>query len=94
MDAYLDLLHDDLTVILHKSGVSYDGEAWVPMLTGIMANEKFIQESSRCVYENDDVLVQHSFMSSPDGTQEAVMQVAMIKDGKITRLETSATSLD
>jgi hypothetical protein len=33
-------------------------------------------------------------MSSPDGTQEAVMKVAMIKDGKITRLETSATSLD
>tara|TARA_Y200000002_G_scaffold300603_1_gene255633 strand:- start:1354 stop:1548 length:195 start_codon:yes stop_codon:yes gene_type:complete len=64
------------------------------MVTGIIANEKFIQESSRCVYENDYVLVQHSFMSSPDGTREAVMLIAMIKDGKITRLDTGATSLD
>tara|TARA_X000000950_G_scaffold60757_1_gene73825 strand:- start:759 stop:1043 length:285 start_codon:yes stop_codon:yes gene_type:complete len=94
LDAYLDLLHDDLTVIFHKFGVSYDGEAWVPMLTGIMANEKFIQESSRCVYENDDVLVQHSFMSSPDGTREAVILVAMIKGGKISRLDTGETPLD
>ena len=64
------------------------------MVSGIMANEKFIQESPRCVYENDDVLVQHSFMSSPDSTREAVMLIAMIKDGKITRLDTGATSLD
>ena len=64
------------------------------MVTGIMANEKFNQESSRCVYENDDVLVQHFFMSSPDGTRETVMLIAMMKGGKITRLDTGATSLD
>ena len=64
------------------------------MVTGIMANEKFIQESSRCVYMSDDVLVQHSFMSSSDGKREAVMLIAMIKDGKITRLDTGATSLN
>ena len=64
------------------------------MVTGIMANEKSIQESSSCVYGNDDVLVQYSFMSSPDSTREAVMPIAMIKDGKITRLDTGATSLD
>jgi hypothetical protein len=64
------------------------------MVTGIMANEKFIQESSRCVCKNDDDLVRHSFMSSPYGTREAVMLIAMIKDGKITRLDTGATSLD
>ena len=66
----------------------------MPMVTGIMASEKFIQESSRCVYKNDVVLVRHSFMSSPYGTREAVMLITMIKDGKITRLDTGATSLD
>ena len=60
----------------------------------MMANEKFIQESSRCVYENDEILVAHSFMSYPDDTREAVMLVAMLKDGKIIRMETGATTLD
>ena len=64
------------------------------MVIGIMANEKFIQKSSRCVYENDDVLVQHSFMPSPDCTREAVMLIAMIKDGVITRLDKGPTCLD
>lgn len=59
-----------------------------------MAVEKFIQESSRCVYENDEIIVAHSFMSYPDDTREAVMLVAMLKDGKIIRMETGATTLD
>jgi hypothetical protein len=64
------------------------------MVTGMLANDKFIQDSSRCVYENDDIMVQHSFMSYPDETKEAVMLVAMLKDGKIVRMETGATALN
>ena len=52
------------------------------MVTGMMANDKFIQESTRCVYENDDILVEHSFMSYPDDTREAVMMIALKRDGK------------
>ena len=64
------------------------------MVTGMMENDKFIQESTRCVYENDDILVEHSFMSYPDDTREAVMMIALKKDGKIIKVETGATSLD
>ena len=64
------------------------------MVTGMMENDKFIQESTRCIYENDDILVEHSFMSYPDDTREAVMMIALKKDGKIIRVETGATSLD
>ena len=39
-------------------------------------------------------MVDHSFMSYPDDTREAVMLVAMIKDGKIIKMETGATSFD
>jgi len=39
-------------------------------------------------------MVQHSFMSYPDDTKEAVMLVAMLKDGKIVRMETGATALN
>ena len=94
VDAYLALLHDDFNVVFHKSGKSFSKDEWTSMVTGMMANDKFIQESSRCVYENDDILVEHSFMSYPDDSREAVMLIAMKKDGKIVRMETGATSLD
>ena len=92
--AYLSLLHDDFTVIFHKSGNTFSKEEWASMVTGMMANDKFIQESTRCVYENDDILVEHSFMSYPDHTREAVMMIALKRDGKIIKVETGATSLD
>ena len=92
--AYLSLLHDDFTVVFHKSGNTFSKEEWAAMVTGMMANDKFIQESTRCVYENDDILVEHSFMSYPDDTREAVMMIALKRDGKIIKVETGATSLD
>ena len=92
--SYLDLLHDDFTVVFHKSGNSFNKKEWSSMVTGMMENDKFVQESSRLIYENDEILVDHSFMSYPDNSREAVMLVAMIKDGKIIKMETGATLLD
>ena len=91
---YIDMLHDDFTVTFHKSGNSFSKKEWSSMVAGMFDNEKFVFESSRCVYENDEIIVDHSFMSYPDGTREAVMLVAMLKDGKILHMETGATSLD
>ena len=94
VDAYIDLLHEDFTVIFHKSGSSFGKEEWSSMAREMMANDKFIQESTRCVYENSEILVEHSFMSYPDNTREAVMMVAKLKEGKILHMETGATALD
>ena len=94
VDAYLNLLHDEFTVVFHKSGNSFTKNEWSELVREMMANEKFIQESSRCVYENEDILVEHSFMSYPDNTREAVMLVAMLSGGKVIKMETGATSLD
>ena len=94
VESYLNLLHDDFTAVFHKSGSSFKKEEWSSMVAGMMANDKFVQESSRLVYENDEILVDHSFMSYPDNSREAVMLVAMIKDGKILKMETGATLLD
>ena len=63
------------------------------MFAAMMANEKFIQESTRLVYENDDILVVHNFISYQDNTKEAVMIVSMINDGQIIHMETGATPL-
>ena len=86
--------NDDFIVVFHKSGNSFNKKEWSSMVTGMMENDKFVQESSRLVYENDEILVDHSFMSYPDNSREAVMLVAMIKDGKIIKMETGATLLD
>ena len=88
------MLLDDFTVILHKSGNSFSKEEWSSLVSGMFQNEKFVFESSRCVYENDEILIDHSLMSYPDGTREAVMLVAKLKDGKIIHMETGATPLD
>jgi len=94
VDAYLELVHDDAVFVFHKTGNEFSKSEWGSMATGMMANEKFIQESSRCVFENDDILVTHDFMSYPDDTKEAVMGVIMLKDGKIIRMETGDTPLN
>ena len=90
---YLDMLHDDFTVVFHKSGNSFSKEEWSSMVAGMFENKRFVFESSRCVYENSEIMVDHSFMSYPDGTREAVMLVAKLKDGKIVHMETGATPL-
>lgn len=91
--AYLALLHDDCKIVFHKSGDVFSKGEWAPMATAIMANDKFIRESSRCVYENEDIMIEHSFMSYPDDSREAVMLIAMKKDGLIIHVETGATTL-
>ena len=61
------------------------------MMKMMMANEKVVIRDARCVYENEEILVEHSVMDFPDGTTEAVMAVHMLQDGKIIRTETGAT---
>ena len=48
-------------------------------------------EDHRCIYENEEILVEHSVMDFPDGSREAVMSVHSIQDGMIIRTETGAT---
>jgi hypothetical protein len=94
VSAYLELLHEDFVAVFHKTGSSFSKDEWAKMVTSMFGNDKFIQDSTRCVYENDDILVQHNFMTYPDGTKEAVMDILMLKGGKVIHMETGATSLN
>ena len=60
----------------------------------MMANDKFIHDSIRCVYENADILVQYAFISYPGNAKKAVMVVAMLKDCKTIRMETGPIPLN
>ena len=46
---------------------------WFLIVKNIMSNEILVKASTRCLYENDEILVIHEFMSHPVGTREAVM---------------------
>ena len=53
----------------------------------------FNVESHRCVYENDDILVEHMVIAFPDNTKEAVLAAYTKKDGKLIQCETGATKI-
>ncbi len=89
--AYSELLHPDFEFVRHQSGTVMYRDQMVEMLKVMMANETVVINDSRCIYENDEILVEHSMMDFPDGTREAVMGVHTLKDGLIVRTETGAT---
>ena len=88
---YIEALHDDYEFVRHQSGTTMDKEQVSDMMRGMMANSDVVIEDPGASMRMTEILVEHSMMSFPDGTREAVMAVHTIKDGKITRTETGAT---
>ena len=88
---YIEALHEDYEFVRHQTGTTMGKSKMSEMMAAMMANEDVLIKEPRCIYENDDILVEHSVMDFPDGTTEAVMAVHTKKDGKIVRTETGAT---
>ena len=93
IDAYAETLHDDYQFISHMDGMTMDKEKSMEMFSFLMTSDDFVTHESRCLYENDEVMVTHAIMGFPDGTREAVLAFHQLKDGKIIRMETGATLL-
>ena len=93
-DAWTNLLHDDFEFVRHQSGSSMNKSQVIEMMRGFMASDAVQEHSRRCVYENDEVLVIHSFMDFSDNSSEAVLAVYTKKDGKLIRSETGATPIN
>ena len=51
------------------------------------------RDKTRIIYENDEIGIEHAFVTFDDGNVEAVMAVFKYKDGKIISLETGATPM-
>jgi len=84
-----EILHNDYKFIMHASGKvlgKADVIKWA--MSGDINRSKV-----RVLFENDEVGVEHSFVTFNDGNTEAVMAVFKYKDGKIISLETGATKL-
>ena len=93
LEGYLDCLHEDFVFVRHQSGAEVSKSDWKPTLTAMMESDALSFSNQRCIYENEEIMVEHSFMTFPDGTSEAVMVVNLLKDGKIIRTETGATPI-
>ena len=94
MEALMSLHHDGCEFISHSTGASVRKTEFMERMSRFWLDPSFDERMQRCIYENDDIMVTHDFMSYPDNTREAVMGVATLKEGKIIRMETGATSLD
>jgi ketosteroid isomerase-like protein len=93
VDAFLDCFHEDYEFVRHQSGTVMDRAGFGAMIHKMMDSPALKFENHRCLYENGEVLVEHSVMSFPDGSKEAVLEFHTLKDGKIRRTETGATPL-
>ena len=84
-----DILHDDYKFTMHASGnvlSKQDVISWA-------MSDDINREKVRIIYENDDIGIEHSFVTFNDGNTQAVMAVFTFKDGKILSLETGATNM-
>ena len=88
-DAMNEIFHDDYKFTMHASGNvlgKVDVIKWV--MSGDINKEKV-----RILFENDEIGVEHSFVTFNDGNKEAVMAVYKYKDGKVISLETGAPKI-
>ena len=84
-----EVLHDDYKFTMHASGnvlKKQDVIKWA-------LSDDINRDKVRIVYENDEIGIEHSFVTFSDGNTQAVMAVFMFKDGQIISLETGATNM-
>ena len=84
-----EVLHDDFKFTMHASGKvlsKSDVISWA-------ISDDIAREKVRVVYENEEIGIEHAFVTFKDGNTQAVMAVFKYKDGKIISLETGATNI-
>ena len=90
-DSLISCLHDDYVFVRHQSGTEMNKTQMSEMLRGFMASDKVEVRQQRCLYENDEILVEHTVMDFADGTTESIVGLKRLKDGLIVHTETGAT---
>ena len=83
------IIHDDYKFTMHASG-NVLGKADV--IKWAMSGD-INRDKVRVIYENDEIGVEHAFVTFNDGNTEAVMAVYRYQDGKVISLETGATKI-
>ena len=92
-EAIVACFHDDYTFVRHQSGATMNKAQMSEMMRAFMGSDAVVVNSQRCLYENDEVMVEHSIMDFADGTREAIIGFNRLKDGLIIHTETGATAV-
>ena len=78
MDAYWACLHDEWEMTWHSTGkVTNKTFVNLEQMKAIM--ESSDMKERRCIYENDDILVQHMKADYSNGTKDAIIHVSIKK---------------
>ena len=72
--------HDDYELVIHSTGEAKKMEDidWDQMMEWMVAANV---EKHGCIYENDDIIVEHQMLNYDSGDREALMPVHQLKDG-------------
>ena len=84
-----EVLHDDFKFTMHASGNVLTKEDVIKWAMSDDIN----RDKVRIIYENDEIGVEHSFVTFKDSNTQAVMGVCKYQDGKIISFETGATNI-
>ena len=88
-DSMNDCIHDDYKFTLHSAGkILSESEVVSWGMSGDVNRKKV-----RILFEDDDVGVEHAFVSFEDGNKQAVLSFFTFKDGKIYTHETGTSNL-
>lgn len=87
--ALRDIIHDDYTFTMHKSGTVLKKDDVVKWAMSGDIN----RDNVRILFENDEVGVEHAVVSFKDGNRQGVLAFLTYKDGKIYTTETGASNL-
>ena len=85
-----EILSEDYVWVQHSTGKHVPRDE---VSKFIISDEGPKTEGQRIIYENDEIGVEHSFVTFKDGNTQAVMGVFKYQDGKIISFETGATNI-
>ncbi len=91
IDAVAACIHADYKFIRHQSRTKMNKQEVLAMFTQMFASGAVKMRDHRCLYENNEVMVEHSIIDFPDGSIEAVLSFCRLKDGMMMEVETGAT---
>jgi len=87
------MIDEEFVMVSHQNKTERTKQEFAEMVHAMMSSDSLELTEQRCIYENDDIMVEHSFMSFPDGSKEAVLAVWSKSNGKFVRVETGATPI-
>ena len=85
-----EVMSEDFVWVKHSTGEEIGRDV---LATWFMSEDAPTSENNRIIYENDEIGVEHSFVTFKDGNTQAVMGVFKYQNGKIISFETGATNM-